>query len=67
MQDSSNSSISRMQKVNCKVIQVLLQGRSGMAQAAAHKCFSWRKEFTRALLLTKTATRATSQNMLVPL
>lgn len=40
MQDSSKSSISKMQKVNCKVIQVLFQGRSEMVQAAAHKYFS---------------------------
>lgn len=67
MQDSSKSSISKMQKVNCKVIQVLFQGRSETVQAAARKYFSWRKEFTRALLLTKTGTRAASQNTLVPL
>lgn len=67
MQNSSKSSISKMKKVNCKIIQVLFQGRSETVQAAAHKYFSQRKEFTGALLLTKTGTRTASQNMLVPL
>lgn len=67
MQDSSKSSISKMQTVNCKVIQILFQGRSVMVQAAVSKYFSWRKEFRRAFLLTKTGTKTTSQNMLVAL
>lgn len=48
-------------------MQVLFQGRSETVQAAAHKYFSWRKELMRAFLLTKTGTRAASQNTLVPL
>lgn len=39
MQDSSKSSISKMQTVNYKVIQVLFQGRSGKVQAAVRKYF----------------------------
>lgn len=51
-----------------------LQGNSGMipgevgdGSGSSHKCFNWRKEQMRTLLPTKTGTRATSHNMLVPL